>query len=286
MLNIFAFHPRPNCAPQDGLFWKNERVTIKDSQNNTITIFVGYVGEPKAPFLLYCYGNMYDSVTAARHVFDTGLSKHFCVVIFDYPGYGPYATQENMMKESVFNRCVNPNRNQYIPIPTEERMYLAAEAVYSQLNPVETVIYGVSLGSAAACHLAVSQRRPAGLVLESALSSAIKVQLGFEIPIIDQFCNLELAETTHQHYDRPVLFMHNKNDQLIHCTHSEELCNALGKKAVCICMDNNEPLDAYCHNMQGTVPIFDKWVNMNLASLLTLRPVSMGASPTDDEFET
>ncbi|HSD31059.1 MAG TPA: alpha/beta fold hydrolase [Gemmatimonadales bacterium] len=110
---------------------------------------------PSSPFpaLLWFYGNS-ETIAAIAPVLRDFRPPGTAVLIVDYPGYG-----------ASEGRASEPG------------LYEAAELAYDTLlerpgiDPARVFVYGRSLGSAVAAHVA-STRTPAGLVLESPFTSA------------------------------------------------------------------------------------------------------------------
>jgi fermentation-respiration switch protein FrsA (DUF1100 family) len=105
------------------------------------------------PALLWFYGNS-ETIAAIAPVLRDFRPPGTAVLIVDYPGYG-----------ASEGRASEPG------------LYEAAELAYDTLlerpgiDPARVFVYGRSLGSAVAAHVA-STRTPAGLVLESPFTSA------------------------------------------------------------------------------------------------------------------
>jgi uncharacterized protein len=110
---------------------------------------------PSSPFpaLLWFYGNS-ETIAAIAPVLRAFRPPGTAVLVVDYPGYGASEGQAS-----------------------EQSLYEAAELAYDTLlarpgiDPARVFVYGRSLGSAAASHVATT-RTPAGLVLESPFTSA------------------------------------------------------------------------------------------------------------------
>lgn len=108
---------------------------------------------PPFPALLWFYGNS-ETIAAIAPVLREFRPPGTAVLIVDYPGYGASEGRAS-----------------------EQGLYEAAELAYDTLlaqpgiDPARVFVYGRSLGSAAASHVATT-RTPAGLVLESPFTSA------------------------------------------------------------------------------------------------------------------
>lgn len=108
---------------------------------------------PPSAALLWFYGNG-ENIAAIWPIIRDFRPPHAAVLVLDYPGYGASEGKA-----------------------TEAGMYEAADLAYDALrgrpdvDPKRVYVYGRSLGSAAATHVA-STREVAGLILESPLTSA------------------------------------------------------------------------------------------------------------------
>ena len=107
----------------------------------------------RTPALLWFYGNG-ENIAAIWPIIRDFRPQEAAVLVLDYPGYGASEGKA-----------------------TEAGIYEAADLAYEELrrrpdvDPKRIYVYGRSLGSAAATHLA-STREVAGLILESPFTSA------------------------------------------------------------------------------------------------------------------
>lgn len=107
----------------------------------------------RAPGMLWFYGNG-ENIAAIWPIIRDFRPPHAAVLVLDYPGYGASAGKAS-----------------------EAGIYEAADLAYealrgrSDVDPKRIYVYGRSLGSAAATHVA-STREVAGLILESPFTSA------------------------------------------------------------------------------------------------------------------
>lgn len=160
-----------------------------------------YLPNPKARLTLwYFHGNAEDLGNVEpllRKLHDAG----FAVFAFDYPGYG--------LSDGH---------------PSEKSIYAAARTARTYLREVlkvpanRTLLYGRSLGSGPAVQMA-TEERAAGLVLQSAFTSAYRVITHWHLLPFDQFENLNKLPHVHC----PVLVMHGREDHVIPFYHGEAL---------------------------------------------------------------
>lgn len=113
------------------------------------------IGRPSAPFgaLLWFYGNG-ETIGAIWPIIRDFRPPHAALLVVDYPGYGASGGRA-----------------------TEAGMYEAADLAYNalvarpEIDPHRVYVYGRSLGTAAATHVA-DTHEVAGLILESPFTSA------------------------------------------------------------------------------------------------------------------
>jgi fermentation-respiration switch protein FrsA (DUF1100 family) len=148
-----VYHPYPwedrDWARASGLPLEDVWFQAEDG----VKLFGWYVESARSPaVLLWCHGNagnIINRLDNLRELFHLGIS----VFLFDYRGYG-----------RSYGR------------PSEKGLYQDSLAAYAYLTdvrhiqPEQIVLFGRSLGAAVAVEVA-SQRRAAGLILESAFPS-------------------------------------------------------------------------------------------------------------------
>ncbi|AFZ56431.1 alpha/beta hydrolase [Anabaena cylindrica FACHB-243] len=154
--------------------------------------------------ILYAHGNaedLGDIKGTLKKLRDLG----FNIFAYDYRGYG---TSEGT--------------------PTENHAYQDIETAYNYLiedlkiKPEKIIVFGRSVGGGSAVDLAV--RKPvAGLILESAFTSAFRFVVPFPVLPFDKFTNLDKIKKVKS----PVLVIHGKSDEIIPFTHGEKLFAAV-----------------------------------------------------------
>ncbi|CAF1300566.1 unnamed protein product [Rotaria sp. Silwood1] len=163
-------------------------------------------------FVIWCHGNGDDigSIDMAMNTLSQRIQAH--VMAFEYPSYG-------LCKRSIE--------------PTEETINNHAERAYSFVRDTlrwpsdRILIYGHSIGSGPACHLAAT-KAVGGLILKSpykSLSHLIqeKIWIFSKLFSIPNWNNLEAIK----HIRCPILFIHGQRDNLIPFHHSKALYNSL-----------------------------------------------------------
>ena len=163
-----------------------------------------YLPNPDATYtLLYIHGNAED-LGDIRPRLENLQSWGFSVFAYDYRGYG---TSDGRPGE----------RNAY------EDVDVAYTYLTQQLNiPANKIIvYGRSVGGGSATALA-SQQPVAGLILESAFTSAFRVVAPFPLLPFDKFSNLPKLKNVRC----PVLVMHGQADEIIPFRHGQTLYEA------------------------------------------------------------
>ena len=202
--DYFIFHPAGIVDLDPGrLGIRYEDLRIRTSDGETLAGWFVPAGSPRATvlFLHGNAGNIGHRLHALMGLPEAGLS----VLIIDYRGYG----------ESTGS-------------PSEEGLYRDAEAAWDHLtgerglSPGSIVLYGESLGSAPALHLAARLERagkegPAAIVLEGAFTSALEMGkrafpfLPVSWVLRSRFDNLSrIREVT-----APLLIIHAAHDEVV-----------------------------------------------------------------------
>lgn len=180
--------------------YRDDASVLKFSSADGSRISAKYFSNSAATFtLLFSHGNAED-MGSDTPLLEAIRDAGFSVFAYDYQGYG---TSEGK--------------------PSEEHLYEDSEAAYNYLRnslnvPATRIIpFGRSLGAAAAVDLAA--RRPvAGLIMESAFTSAFRILTRFPLPF-DKFPNL----TKIRNVRCPVLVIHGKRDGIISFYHGQKL---------------------------------------------------------------
>ncbi len=148
--------------------------------------------------LLFFHGNA-GNISHRRESIKIFLKLKLNVFIVDYRGFGRSTGQ-----------------------PSEQGTYEDAAAAWDylvntrKLQPGEILVFGRSLGSAVATHLAV-RSQPAALIVESPFSSA-RDMASIALPLLSHVVLLRFNYDTAQkirEVNCPVLVIHSKNDELI-----------------------------------------------------------------------
>ncbi|MDA3960211.1 MAG: alpha/beta hydrolase [Planctomycetota bacterium] len=193
---------------------------------------VTLVGEPNlacryqpglagAPLVIISHGNAEDLGGIGWWV--RGLqAEGFSVLAYDYPGYGQSSGSATVATSTAAAVRVYD--------------YAVGELGY----PAERiVVYGRSLGGALAAYQA-QQRPVAGLILESAFTSAYRVMTRIAIVPGDVFNNLDVVASN----PAPVLVVHGRRDRVIPVWHGQALAAAAsGSELYLDDAGHNDPSD-------------------------------------------
>lgn len=192
----------------DGLIFFPHRSSYKDGPEILKLTTAGgkkisalYLANPAARFtLLISHGNAED-IGDDRPWLEELNEAGFSVLAYDYEGYG---TSEGT--------------------PSEKAAYEDESSAYDYLTrtlhvpPENVIIYGRSVGSGPAVHLAA--RAPvAGLVLQSPFLSAFRVLTRVPLLPFDKFPNYKDVRRVHC----PLLIMHGEADSVIPFWHGKKL---------------------------------------------------------------
>jgi fermentation-respiration switch protein FrsA (DUF1100 family) len=195
--------------------YREDASVLKLTSADGARISAKYFPNSKATFtLLFSHGNAEDigyDTPFLEAIRDAG----FAVFAYDYQGYG---TSEGR--------------------PSEPHVYEDSEAAYNYLThnlhvPANRIIaWGRSLGAAAAVDLAA--RHPvAGLIMESAFTSAFRVLTRFAVLPFDKCPNLAKIGNA----GCPVLVIHGKRDRIISFYHGQTLFAAANQPKRCYWVD-------------------------------------------------
>jgi fermentation-respiration switch protein FrsA (DUF1100 family) len=190
--------------------YREDASVLKLTSADGARISAKYFPNADARFtLLFSHGNAEDmgyDTPFLEAIRDAG----FAVFAYDYQGYG---TSEGK--------------------PSEKHVYEDNEAAYNYLinnlhvPPNRIIAWGRSLGAAAAVDLAA--RRPvAGLIMESAFTSAFRVLTRFALVPFDKFPNLARISNVRC----PVLVIHGKRDGIISFYHGQTLFAAANEPKI------------------------------------------------------
>ncbi len=194
------FHPtrRILSTPRDvGLSYEDIYFSTEDHVRLNGWLVRAPANSETAATLIFCHGNagnMGDRIEKIENFRQLGLN----VFIFDYRGYGQSQGR-----------------------PTEQGMYRDGEAAFDYLrsrndiDPEKIVVYGASLGGAAAVDVA-SKRPVAGLILDSTFPSAVdmgKVLAPF-VPSWLIAIKFDSAAKI-KNVTAPKLFIHSPDDEVV-----------------------------------------------------------------------
>jgi len=174
---------------------------LKLASSDGAKISATYLANPDAIFtILFSHGNAED-IGDDQELLERIRAAGFAVFAYDYQGYG---TSEGK--------------------PSERHAYDDEDAPYNflvqsmQIQPNRIIAFGRSVGSGPAADLA-SRRPVAGLILESAFTSAFRVMTRVLVLPFDKFDNLRKIKSVHC----PVLIIHGTQDSVINAFHGRKL---------------------------------------------------------------
>jgi abhydrolase domain-containing protein 17 len=181
--------------------YRDQPNILKLTSSDGAKISATYLTNPQADFtVLFSHGNAED-IGDDKALLERIRAAGFAVFAYDYQGYG---TSEGR--------------------PSERHAYEDENAAYNFLMqslhvPANRIIaFGRSVGGGPACDLA-SHRPVAGLILESAFTSAFRVMTRVQVLPFDKFDNLRKIKSVRC----PVLIVHGTEDSVINISNGKEL---------------------------------------------------------------
>jgi hypothetical protein len=188
-----------------GLPYREVKLLTEDGEH----LHSWHVGAQGPRTILFCHGNagnISHRIDKCRVLVDLGVD----VFIFDYRGYGQSTGR-----------------------PSEKGFYLDARAACEYLIgnlgvPAErTIIYGESLGTGVAVHLA-SERRVGGLILEAPYTSIPDVaqKMLWFLPVRYLVKNRFESLRKITKLGTPLLLLHSQDDEIFELRHAQRLFEA------------------------------------------------------------
>jgi abhydrolase domain-containing protein 17 len=223
LLFIYTFLALFIFVRSDSLIFMPEPASYRDANDilklpvtSNEQISARYLPNAQSAYtVLYIHGNAED-LGDIHPVLERLHRQGFSVFAYDYRGYGTSSGT-----------------------PGEANVYQDADVAYTYLTqqlkiPADRIIiYGRSIGGGSATELAT--RYPvAGLILESAFTSAFRVILSFPILPFDKFTNLDKLKQIHC----PVLIMHGQADETIPIQHGRSLYEAAPEPKMSLWIDS------------------------------------------------
>jgi fermentation-respiration switch protein FrsA (DUF1100 family) len=192
--------------------YSDDDKTIKLRSADGANISAIYLSNPAAVYtILFSHGNAED-IGDLEMLLEGIRVAGFAVFAYDYQGYG---TSQGK--------------------PSELHAYEDEDAAYDymvqslHIQPDRIIAFGRSVGSGPATDLA-SRRPLAGLILESAFTSAYRVLTRVSILPFDRFNNLRKIVTVRC----PVLVIHGMQDQVVNAIHGKRLYEAANDPKQCL----------------------------------------------------
>ncbi len=213
-LYIFFFADQKIFLPQPSSY-QDSRTIVKLTASDQIQLSAVYLPNPASTYtILYSHGNAED-LGDIQPVLQELQTIGFSVFGFDYRGYG---TSQGTPSE----------RNAYRDIDTAYN-YLTQQL---RVPAKQIIAYGRSVGGGVAVDLAA--RKPlAGLIMESAFTTAFRTVIPFPILPFDKFRNIDKIKKV----NCPVLVMHGKADEVIPFQHGQQLFAAAPEPKLSLWVD-------------------------------------------------
>jgi pimeloyl-ACP methyl ester carboxylesterase len=195
--------------------YRDDAGILKLTSSGGAKISATYLANPHATFtVLFSHGNAED-IGDDQALLERIRAAGFAVLAYDYQGYG---TSEG--KPSERHACDDEDAAYNFLVQT------------MHIQPNKIIAFGRSVGSGPAADLAY--RRPvAGLILESAFTSAFRVMTRVSVLPFDRFDNLQKIKKVHC----PVLIIHGTKDSVINASHGRELFAAANEPKQALWVD-------------------------------------------------
>ncbi|CAF1365282.1 unnamed protein product [Adineta ricciae] len=197
-------------SDKDKVFWLP---TNKNSSPVPCMLFSPETGSPVKYFFIWCHGNGGDMGSMSYTVKTISQELQAHALMFEYPTYGLLSNAEvSPSQESINDHA--------------ERAYLFVRDTLKW--PTDRIIlYGHSIGSGPACHLA--SREPVGALILQSPYTSIKQLIENKVGSLSNCMNIPFwnNEKIMETIACPVLFMHGERDHLVPAEQSQTLCKAL-----------------------------------------------------------
>lgn len=191
------YHPTAEIAATPAQFrLRYQEVQFVTSDGTALTGWWIPANHPRGT-VVYCHGNA-ENIGSCAHLAPEFFRRGFNLLLWDYRGYGRSAGR-----------------------PSEKGLYDDARAAFDAAaemsGSLPIVVYGISLGSAVAIHLA-TERPAAALIVEGAFASAADVaQRWYPSLPLDRLLSVSFDSAAKASTLRglPKLFAHSTNDEVI-----------------------------------------------------------------------
>ncbi|CAF1285718.1 unnamed protein product [Rotaria sp. Silwood1] len=216
--------PAPNppqytlTSHEEHLFW-----LPSDSSSTPIPCLLYSPPREAKLFIIWCHGNACDigSMYMTLAALSRRLQAH--ALIFEYPSYGLLKGLTSLPSETSIN-----NHAQHAYLFVRDKLKWPTDRI---------IIYGHSIGSGAACHIAATQP-VGGLILQSpytSINNLVNEKIGMLSNLV--YSSFWDNHETMKHIKCPTLLIHGQLDTLIPSQHSQILFDSINhrnNKKTCI----------------------------------------------------
>jgi len=224
--------------------YQDSREILKLTTADGVQISAIYLPNPRAKYtILYSHGNAED-LGDVQWVLRELQQMGFAVFAYDYHGYG---TSKGKASETNVYRDIDAAYN-----------YLTQQL---DVPPQRIIAYGRSVGGGPTVDL-VARKPVAGLVLESAFTTAFRTVTRIPIVPFDKFRNIDKLKQVHC----PVLIIHGKADAVVPFDHGVKLFAAAHEPKRFLWVDiagHNDVMDVVTDRYSKTLAEFIQLVEQS-----------------------
>jgi fermentation-respiration switch protein FrsA (DUF1100 family) len=239
----FVFYPQDTrSTPAEAGVPQMQVITVKPvDMDASIEGWYQAPSDPSKPVILYFHGNG-GGISGRAGVVTQWLKQGYGVLLAEYRGYSG-----------------NPGTPGEAELYADGESYLGWLAEHENVPEKRTVLYGESLGSAVAVHLASRHANIAGMILDGSFSSLTDVeQRAMPVVIVPLFFRYPFNSLAFiGDVTCPILFIHGMDDFTVRIDLAQRLYDAANKPKKIELFKDGGHGDLYDH---GAGPVVDAFL--------------------------